>query len=44
MRGAPQTDSKAYSSAQKALKDNEEYTFSDSEIDCFLPATLRKDV
>lgn len=42
-KGAPQTDSKAYLSAQKALKDNEEYTFSDSEIDCFLPTTLRKD-
>jgi len=42
-KAAPQTDSKAYLSAQKALKDNEEYTFSDSEIDCFLPTTLRKD-
>lgn len=42
-KGAPQTDSKAYLAAQKALKDNEEYTFSDAEIDCFLPTSLRKD-
>lgn len=41
-KGAPQTDSKAYSAAQKALKNNEEYTFSHAEIDCFLPSSLRK--
>ena len=41
-RGAPHTDGKAYSDAQKALQQNEEYTFSDSEIDAFLPAALRK--
>lgn len=41
-RGAPHTDGRAYSDAQKALQQNEEYTFSDSEIDAFLPAALRK--
>jgi len=43
-KGAPQTDSKAYAAAQKALKDNEEYTFSDKEIDYFLPTSLRNQV
>ena len=41
-RGAPHTDGRAYNDAQKALQQNEEYTFSDSEIDAFLPAALRK--
>ncbi|WP_338544716.1 SLATT domain-containing protein [Pseudomonas benzopyrenica] len=40
-KGAPQTNAKAYADAQKALKLNEEFTFSDEEIDCFLPASLR---
>jgi hypothetical protein len=35
------TDSKAYDAAKKALKCNEELTFSDSEIDAFLPNELR---
>ncbi|WP_409478138.1 SLATT domain-containing protein [Pseudobdellovibrio sp. HCB154] len=39
---APSTNFKAYSMAQKALKEYEEYTFSDSEIDKFLPENLRK--
>ncbi|MGL1921665.1 MAG: SLATT domain-containing protein [Hyphomicrobiales bacterium] len=39
---APQTDSKAYMSAQSALKDNEEFTFTTEEIDCFLPKSLKK--
>lgn len=38
---APRTNSSAYLAAQKALKVNEELTFSDSEIDVFLPAPLR---
>jgi hypothetical protein len=42
-KGAPHTDGKAYSDAQVALKQNEEYTFSDAEIDAFLPARLRMD-
>ena len=42
-KSAPQTNYKAYSAAQAALKENEEYTFSDAEIDHFLPASLRKD-
>jgi hypothetical protein len=41
-KGAPQTNYKAYSAAQVALKANEEYTFSDAEIDKFVPAALRK--
>jgi len=41
-KGAPHTDGKAYSEAQTALKQNEEYTFSDIEIDNFLPEHLRK--
>jgi hypothetical protein len=41
-KGAPQTNSVAYSLAQKALKENEEYTFSDAEIDKFVPESLRK--
>ncbi|QJD98575.1 SLATT domain-containing protein (plasmid) [Mucilaginibacter robiniae] len=41
-RGAPKTISKGYQKAVKALKNNEEFTFTDAEIDCFLPATLRR--
>ena len=39
--GAPSTDSKAYQEAQKALKVNEDMTFSDNEIDAFLPKELK---
>ena len=41
-KGAPQTDAKAYAKAQEALKRDEDYTFSDGEIDRFLPTSLRK--
>lgn len=41
-KGAPHTDYEAYGDAQVALKQNEEYTFSDDEIDEFLPAHLKK--
>lgn len=41
-KGAPRTNYKAYLEAQKALKVNEELTFSDTEIDAFLPKALRK--
>lgn len=41
-RGAPKTINKAYSMASKALKENEEFTFSDTEIDKFLPESLRR--
>jgi hypothetical protein len=41
-RGAPRTNSKAYSLASTALKKNEEFTFSDAEIDKFLPIALRR--
>jgi hypothetical protein len=41
-KGAPHTDGKAYKEAQVALKSNEEYTFSDDEIDAFLPLHLRR--
>lgn len=40
--GAPRTMNKAYAEAQKALKLNEELTFSDKEIDVFLPIDLRR--
>ncbi|EXI36440.1 SLATT domain-containing protein [Acinetobacter baumannii] len=41
-KGTPRTFSKAYSKATKALKECEELTFSDSEIDILLPKSLRK--
>lgn len=41
-KGSPRTISKAYKDATKALKVNEELTFSDEEIDNFLPQELRK--
>ena len=40
--GAPSTNFKAYKEAQKALKEMEEMTFSDDEIDKFLPKELRR--
>lgn len=40
-RGAPKTINKAYQIASKALQENEEFTFSDAEIDKFLPESLR---
>jgi hypothetical protein len=40
-RGAPHTSGDAYADAQVALQKNEEYTFSDDEIDNFLPKLLR---
>ena len=39
---APSTTSKAYKEAQKALKLLEDMTFSDEEIDAFLPDELKK--
>lgn len=39
-RGAPKTINKAYRIASKALQQNEEFTFSDSELDKFLPESL----
>jgi len=42
--GAPSTDSKAYQEAQKALKVNEDMTFSDNEIDAFLPKELKRNI
>lgn len=39
---APRTNSKAYGIASNGLKAQEEMTFSDEEIDKFLPATLRR--
>ncbi len=40
--GAPSTTYDAYKKAQQALKRSEEMTFSDKEIDAFLPHQLRK--
>jgi len=40
--GAPSTNFQAYRKAQQALKHNEDMTFSDEEIDAFLPKELRR--
>ena len=40
--GSPSTTFKAYKNAQEALKIREDLTFSDAEIDAFLPAELRR--
>lgn len=40
--GAPQTNGKAYREAQKRLQKMEDMTFSDKEIDCFLPLSLKR--
>lgn len=41
-RAAPHTDGKAYGEAQDALKNKEDLTFSDEEIDAFLPGPLKR--
>jgi SMODS and SLOG-associating 2TM effector domain family 4 len=41
-RIAPHTDGKAYSQAQDALKNKEDLTFTDEEIDAFLPGPLKR--
>ncbi len=41
-RNAPRTNAKAYRLAQNALKNNEELTFSEDELDLLLPEELRK--
>lgn len=38
---SPRTDSKSYAEAQKALKTEEEQTFSEKEIDVILPNSIR---
>jgi hypothetical protein len=40
--GSPSTTFKAYKKAQNALQKREDMTFSDEEIDAFLPAQLRR--
>ncbi|MBU9813407.1 SLATT domain-containing protein [Rahnella sp. C60] len=40
--GAPGTNYKAYTAAQKALQELEDMTFSDNEIDAFLPKELKR--
>lgn len=40
--GAPSTNDKAYTEAQKGLKKLEDMTFSDDEIDAFLPKELKR--
>lgn len=40
--GAPSTNYKAYQKAQEALKKLEDMTFSDAEIDAFLPRELKR--
>ena len=41
-KGAPSTDFKAYKKAQKALKELADMTFSNAEIDSFLPTELKR--
>jgi hypothetical protein len=41
-RSAPHTDGKAYGQAQDALKNREDLTFSDDEVDAFLPGPLKR--
>jgi hypothetical protein len=41
-RGAPSTNHKAYTAAQQALQKMEDMTFSDAEIDAFLPKELKR--
>jgi len=43
-KGSPRTMSRAYDKASAALKNMDEMTFSDEEIDKFLPKKLRKTV
>ena len=40
--GSPSTNYRAYTKAQEALKNLEDMTFSDAEIDAFLPKALKK--
>lgn len=40
-RGAPSTNDRGYWAAQEALQKLEDMTFSDSEIDAFLPRELK---
>ncbi|OUB05800.1 hypothetical protein BK708_40565 [Bacillus thuringiensis serovar yunnanensis] len=40
---SPKTDSKSYMEAQKALKTEEEQTFSEKEIDVMLPNSIRRE-
>jgi hypothetical protein len=42
-RVAPHTDGKAYGQAQDALQNKEDLTFTDREIDVFLPGALRRE-
>ena len=42
--GAPSTTYQAYKKAQEALKQLEDMTFSDEEIDAFLPKELKKNL
>ncbi|MFK4510382.1 SLATT domain-containing protein [Bradyrhizobium daqingense] len=41
-KSAPHTNSKAYAQAQQALQKNEDLTFTDGEIDAFLPGPLKR--
>ena len=39
---SPRTDAKSYTAAQKALKTEEEQSFSEEEIDIMLPNSIRR--
>lgn len=40
---SPRTDAKSYKEAQKALKTEEEQTFTEKEIDVMLPNSIRRE-
>ncbi|MHB8097260.1 MAG: SLATT domain-containing protein, partial [Erysipelotrichaceae bacterium] len=40
--GSPRTDMKSFTDAQIALKNNEEQTFTENEIDIMLPNSIRR--
>jgi protease II len=40
---SPRTDARSYKEAQKALKTEEEQTFSEKEIDVMLPSSIRRE-
>jgi hypothetical protein len=41
-RSAPHTDGKAYGQAQDSLQNREDLTFTDEELDAFLPGPLKR--
>jgi hypothetical protein len=42
LQTAPHTNGKAYGEAQDAFKNKDDLTFTDAEIDAFLPGPLKR--